>query len=140
MICIIYLFILTDGRDFLPSRWNGTYNCSSENKVYTYELEVIKNVNDIGVNGYLYEQNNTLKIRGSYAYVIKFLTLQSNDVVENPIHGRNFTDVELDVYLRTSVYMEGAIVFKTSTGTKNICDTELRRNAGNVNLLLPYLL
>ena len=104
--------------------------CSSENITYTYELEVLKNLNDIGVNGKLYEENNILTIRGSFAYANSFLTLQSNDLVQRPIHGKNFTDVELDVYLRSSIFMEGYILFKTAAGNKYSCMTELRRNAG----------
>ena len=126
----VSLISCADGEQFLPSRWNGTYMCSSENITYTYELEVLKNLNDIGVNGKLYEENNILTIRGSYAYAIRFLTLQSNDLVQRPIHGKNFTDVELDVYLRNSVFMEGYILFKTAAGNKYSCMTELRRNAG----------
>ena len=127
----MHFLSLLDGEDFLPSRWNGTFNCSTDTRINRYDLEVTKSPTSIGITGFLYVDNNTLSIRGSYAYTINFLTLQSKDIVLPAIYAKNWTDVEINVYRRSSVFMEGAIVFKDAMGVKTPCDTELRRSAGN---------
>ena len=89
---------------------------------------------------YVGKYNQT--VRGTYAYSINFLTLQSNDLADQTIYGQNFTGVELDVYRRSSTFMEGAILFKNGGPTKTVCDTELHRNAGELIILfyVPLLI
>ena len=128
--------LFVDHEDFLPSRWNGTYNCSSDNRVHRYDLEITKSLTSIGINGFLYVSNYNMSVRGTYAYSINFLTLQSNDLAALAIFGNNFTGVEIDVFRRSSTFMQGSILFKNGSPSKTICTTELHRNAGWYNVSL----
>ena len=78
-----------------------------------------------------------MTVKGTFAYTIDFLTLQSNDLAAQAIFGNNFTGVEIDVYRKSSTFMDGFILFKNGGPSKTICNTELHRNAGE--LLLVFM-
>lgn len=69
---------------------------------------------------------------GAYAYAFRLLTLQSDHAITQEVAGRNFTEVELDGQVKSSVLIEGFVVFKAGGGSRLSCPVQLRRVAGKV--------
>jgi hypothetical protein len=67
---------------------------------------------------------------GAYASLFMYLTMQSVGVIRDDVAGRNFTNVELNANVRSTVFIEGFVIFTLDNGTLN-CPVELRRTAGN---------
>ena len=130
-VCAKYLCIISDGSYFIPSLWNGSYVCSNNINI-TYLLNVTKAENGIDTIGHLFIDNHSLDMTGTFASFAKILALQSHDLVTDKIFGIDFTDVEINMLYHSSLFMEGAIVFKddNSNNSTKSCRSELRRIAG----------
>ena len=66
---------------------------------------------------------------GTYASFAKTLALQSRGRAPHKVYGNSFDDVEINMDFITSLYMVGAVVFRSGDDPKN-CRSEMRRIAG----------
>ena len=83
----------------------------------------------IGTKATLNIDRETLEMTGTYATFAQILALQSQEIVSHDIFGNNFTNVEINMRFITSLFMTGAIVFRSGEEYKS-CASELRRIAG----------
>jgi len=83
----------------------------------------------IETTGSVLIDGHTFSMTGAFATFYQTLALQTDSVIPQHIYKRNFTELELDGRLITSTYIQGSVIFKSSTGTQN-CPVELRRIAG----------
>ena len=86
--------------------------------------------NTIDTAGSVSIHGHNFSMSGAYASLFMYLTLQNDDVIRDVVAGRNFTNVELDANVRSTVFIEGFVIFTLDNGTLN-CPVELRRTAGN---------
>ncbi|KAK3591160.1 hypothetical protein CHS0354_029007, partial [Potamilus streckersoni] len=103
--CSVY----EDQREFIPSEWTGKYSCPLQANV-SLTLNVTKSENRIEVAGSLMFFAFNLPFSGTYASVAKFLTVQTAGNIIS-IDGKNYSSVELNLFLKDSVTMNGSIVF-----------------------------
>ena len=123
-------FFSSDETDFILSVWKGTYVCSDDKLNITYLLNVSKaEASVIGTKATLNIDRETLEMTGTYATFAQILALQSQEIVSHDIFGNNFTNVEINMRFITSLFMTGAIVFRSGEEYKS-CASELRRIAG----------
>ena len=122
-------FVLTDGREFIPSVWNGSYVCDDNNLNITYLVNLTKSSVNFGLSGTLFIEGQQLSIRGTFAWFQRVLALQHQYVVAPAVFGNNLTNFEIDMNLISMVYMKGAVVFTTG-GRLKTCTSEMRRIAG----------
>ena len=110
--------------------WNGSYVCDDNNINITYLLNVSKAESAaIGTKATLLIDGQSLAMTGTYASFAKILALQSREVVTHNIFGNSLTNVEINMDFITSLFMKGAIVFR-SQNTNKMCRSELRRIDG----------
>ena len=120
--------------DFILSIWNGSYVCADNNINITYILNVSKSdTSNIGTKATLKIEGTSLAMTGTYASFAHILALQSQDVVSQTIFGNNFTKVEINMNFISSLFMTGAVVFRSGADTKN-CRSELRRIEGEFSI------
>ncbi|XP_053391824.1 uncharacterized protein LOC128554583 [Mercenaria mercenaria] len=117
-----------DQEDFIPSEWKGNYTCNDDGKVENFTLNITQSSSSIGTVGNILIDNTSITVTGSFASFFKTFTLQGQDFVAGEIFKRNWTSVELNGILRTSLYISGKILFSQRVGT-DICNVELRREA-----------
>lgn len=90
-------------------------------------MNITKSSQDqIDLNGDMYINNSVITTQGSFASAFKILTLQSNDIIQGDIFGKNFTNVELNGRLQSPVFIDGVIIFYDENG-RFTCPVELRR-------------
>ena len=131
MLYSILCFIFVDGREFIPSVWNGSYVCSDNNLNISYVVNLTKSSDvNFGVQGVMMIENHRLAVQGTFAWFQQVLALQHQIFVADLIYGNDFTNIEIDMNLITTKYMKGALVFTTSNGLKT-CTSEMRRTAGS---------
>lgn len=70
-----------------------------------------------------------IKTEGTFASEFRTIVLQTPATIQEEINSRNFTKVELNGQARSSVYIDGVIVFSLGGSTK-ACPMELRRQKG----------
>ena len=121
----------SDGSDFIPSEWNGSYVCSDDNRNVSYVLNVTKSDSSIGTVGTLTVNGAAIPMTGTFASFGRLLAIQGQRTVSQLVFGNNFTKVEINMRFNTSLYMTGAVVFTANSGLKT-CVSELRKVAGNV--------
>lgn len=114
---------------FLPSEWSGNYTCDNDNTEVHFVINIIKSSSSIVLEGDMYIGNKQLDMVGSFGSYYKTFAIQSNNVISSHIANRNFTSVELNGKVESSVYIDGAIIFLTNSGKKK-CTMELRRQTG----------
>lgn len=114
---------------FLPSEWNGNYTCDDDNTEIHFVINITKSSSTIGLQGDMYIDGEKLDMDGSFASYFRIFALQSDSVIRSQIANRNFTKVELNGKVQSSVFINGAILFLTDSGKKT-CPMELRRQAG----------
>lgn len=101
--------------------------CDDNNINITYLLNVSKAESAaIGTKATLLIDGQSLAMTGTYASFAKILALQSREVVTHNIFGNSLTNVEINMDFITSLFMKGAIVFR-SQNTNKMCRSELRR-------------
>ena len=124
------VFFSSDETNFILSVWKGTYVCLDNNLNITYLLNVSKaEASAIGTKATLNIDRETLAMTGTYATFAQILALQSQDPVSHDIFGNNFTNVEINMHFESSLFMTGAIVFRSGDDVKS-CRSELRRISG----------
>ena len=121
--------IFVDGREFIPTVWNGSYVCDDNQLNISYVVNLTKSEINFGISGTLYIEGLQLPIQGTFAWYQGVLALQHQYYVASLVYGNNFTYVEIDMNLINLMYMRGAVVFSTSSGIKT-CTSEMRRVAG----------
>ena len=110
--------------------WKGTYVCADDNLNITYLLNVSKaETTNIGTKAVLSIGRTSLAMTGTYATFAHILALQNQDIVAHDINGNNFSNVEINMRFITSLFMTGAVVFRSGSDYKS-CDSELRRIEG----------
>ena len=125
--------MFSDGIEFIPSVWSGSYVCTDDNKNISYLLNISKAESGfIGTVGELLIDRHSLRMSGTFASFARVLALQTRDVVSSEILGNNLTNVEINMNAISSVFMTGAIVFRTMTGVPKSCRSEIRRIAGEL--------
>ena len=118
---------------FLPSEWSGNYTCDDDKREVHFIMNITKSSSNIDIAGDMYIDNKKLEMTGSFASFFKIFALQSDAAISSQIANRNFTKVELNGRVESSIFISGAVVFLEATGKRN-CAMELRRRAGmNVN-------
>lgn len=119
--------------EFLPSEWSGNYTCADDKVEVKFILNFTKSSSSISLKGDMHIDGNTLETSGSFASYFKSFAIQSDTAISNQIAGRNFTKVELNGQVWSSIFIDGAIVFTSNTGKYN-CSMELRRQKGEMSL------
>ena len=110
--------------------WKGSYVCADDNLNITYLLNVSKaETMTIGTKAVLTIGRTTLAMTGTYATFAQILALQNQDAVSHNINGNDFTNVEINMRFISSLFMTGAVVFRTGPDYKS-CTSELRRIEG----------
>ena len=110
--------------------WKGSYVCADDNLNITYLLNVSKaETQTIGTKAVLTIGRTTLAMTGTYATFAQILALQNQDAVSHNINGNDFTNVEINMRFISSLFMTGAVVFRTGPDYKS-CTSELRRIEG----------
>lgn len=126
---MILLFISVD--EVIPSAWDGNYTCQDDNIMRQFVMNFDKSPTYITVEGSMLIELRTLNISGTFATALKYLTIQSQNVVLNEIFGRNFTNVEIDAKFETELLIKGVIILLNDSLQGTIkCPVELRRTAG----------
>ena len=121
---------ITDETEFILSVWKGSYVCADDNLNITYLLNVSKaETQTIGTKAVLTIGRTTLAMTGTYATFAQILALQNQDAVSHNINGNDFTNVEINMRFISSLFMTGAVVFRTGPDYKS-CTSELRRIEG----------
>ena len=124
------IVFLPDEYDFIQSVWKGSYVCADDNRNISYFLNVSKaDANAIVTIATLNIDGMSLAMTGTYASFAKTLALQSRGRTTHDVFGNSFKDVEINMDFITSLYMTGAVVFRSSGNNKN-CRSELRRIYG----------
>ena len=124
----LFLF-LSDGSEFIPSEWNGTYMCSDDHRNLSYVLNVSKSDSSIGTVASMIIDSYTLPMEGTYASFGQLLAIQGRQLLSPLVYGNNFTNVEINMRFVTSLHMTGAVVFTANGGLKT-CTSDLTRRAG----------
>jgi hypothetical protein len=114
---------------FLPSEWRGNYTCDDDKREIIFIMNITKSSSTIGLSGDMYIDNKKLEMAGSFASFFKIFALQSDLAISSQIANRNFTKVELNGKVQSSVFINGAAIFLEAAGKRN-CPMELRRTAG----------
>lgn len=126
---MILLFISVD--EVIPSAWIGNYTCQDDNIMRQFVMNFDKSPTYITVEGSMLIELRTLNISGTFATALKYLTIQSQNVVLNEIFGRNFTNVEINAKFETELLIKGVIILLNDSLQGTIkCPVELRRTAG----------
>jgi hypothetical protein len=100
-------------------------------------MNITKSSQDqIDLDGDMYIANSMITTGGSFASAFKVLTLQTNDIIDREILGKNFSKVELNGRLQSPVFIDGVMIFNDDSG-KVTCPVELRR--GPSKYILIYL-
>ena len=97
-------------------------------------LNITKSDTSIGTVGTLIIDVYSIGMSGTFATFGKLLALQGRDLVSTEIYGNNFTNVEIDMTLSSSVTMDGAVVFTNNDGSIKTCTSELHRTAGKLHV------
>ena len=127
----------SDGSDFIPSEWSGSYVCSDDNRNVSYVLNVTKSDSSIGTVGILTVNGASIPMTGTFASFGRLLAIQGQQTVSQLVFGNNFTKVEINMRFNTSLYMTGAVVFTANNGLKT-CVSELRKVSGIVQNLIYH--
>ncbi|WAR23482.1 hypothetical protein MAR_037151, partial [Mya arenaria] len=122
------IFVRTE---LVPSEWTGNYTCPDDgvmtwflmNITRSTNIETLANVKAVGIE---------FPLSGSYATVYQIITLQNDVNILREGTNMNYTDVELDGRVLSSVYIKGYLVFKKSNTTLQ-CPVELRRTAVHID-------
>ena len=131
MYTICHFLRISDGNEFIPSEWNGTYVCPDDHLNISYILNISKSDSSIGTLATLILGSHSEGMTGTFASFGKLLALQGYQVVSQLIYGNNFTKVEINMKYDTILTMVGALVFMEDDGSIKTCPSELHRNSGN---------
>ena len=120
---------LISASELVPSEWDGNYTCLADGFRTVFRMNITKSdtIDTVGSVSILGKQ---FSMSGAYAYAFRTLTLQSDQVISEEVAGRNFTNVELDGQVKSSVFIEGYVVFTDDSGDRVQCPVQLRRFAG----------
>lgn len=118
--------------ELVPSEWTGNYTCPDDNISVIFVMNITKS-DKIDTTGSVLIQGHNFSMSGAYASQFKFITLQSDNVITETFVGRNFTDVELNGKVQTTVFIDGFVIFTTDLGTLS-CPVELRRTSGKKDI------
>ena len=125
--------MISDGNEFIPSEWYGTYVCPDDRINISYILNITKSTSSIGTLASLILGSHTQGLTGTFASFGKLLALQGYETVPQLIFGNNFTKVEINMKYNTVVTMVGAVVFMKDDGSLKTCTSELHRHSGELD-------
>ena len=118
----------------MPSEWDGNYTCNDDRQLVRFTMNITKSTVSIVFQGNMLISGHNLSMEGSFGSFYKTFAMQSEDAIMEEIASRNFSKVELNGRMLSSIYIQGATIFTISSGKYN-CDMEMRRVRGLLNIL-----
>ena len=121
-------YFLLAGTELIPSEWTGNFTCPDDNTMTIFFMNITRSDN-IETLATVHNLDVDFPMTGSYATIMRILTLQNSGTLLRRGINVNYTDVELDGQVRSAVFIEGFVVFKRANNTLQ-CPVQLRRTAG----------